>query len=798
MGEWGVSDPALPAVPCAERDEGVPSPPAPSRAARRGWPLAAAAGATLPAFAVLLSERTLAWRDTLALHAPLRPLVVDALRQLRLPLWNPHEALGVPLFAQMLHGVLHPVSLVAALVAPGAGMDAFIVAYVALAAVGAGVLARTLGASPGAAAVAALAYGLSGYVLGMSSVLLYLCAAATAPWTVAALRTAGRGSRWGVVAAGAAVAVQHLAGDPQWTIVAVALGAALAIDAGGARGLGRAAASLAVGTAIAGIQLAPTWAYLGESLRGGGLSEGDRAQWALAPARLVELVAPGFFGGRPGVSLVRPVFLWLGGPTQPGLSIPFVPSVFLGAAVVALAVAGARTSRAARVLAAAAAVLLWMALGVHAGAEQVLHAVPVWGSFRYAEKLVGPLTLAVAALAALGCDRVAGAPGRTRDAAPWLAAGALAAIAAAMLSASPGLEALAPGGAPQAAIRAARVALGAGLPHAAAALAALAALRIAAAHSTAVRRSFAPAAAALVLVQSTAASPYALRAGVPDARAQRPLAELRGVEPVTRIETPVDPDTFVAPAPLDDADREVAVRSRMGAAPYAVPSGVDQVNTYTGVIPRRLRVLGNALGPDSWRSMRRFAVTHVVLYEPGEAPGAEAADAIHGGREVATWPEWRLSAWAVPHRPWAVFAERVAFAATEEEALGAYVAADLAGMPTVILEGTARAAAGPGRVLSAERGDDRVRIEAEGTAGTLVVNDAWWPGWQATIDGRPVAIWRADFLVRAVPWPAGRHVLEMRYEPEEVRAGWIVSACGLAALALAAALTLRRRGATAR
>jgi len=36
----------------------------------------------------------------------MRLLVVEALRDLRLPLWNPHEALGIPLVAQMVHAVL--------------------------------------------------------------------------------------------------------------------------------------------------------------------------------------------------------------------------------------------------------------------------------------------------------------------------------------------------------------------------------------------------------------------------------------------------------------------------------------------------------------------------------------------------------------------------------------------------------------------------------------------------------------------------------------------------------------------
>ncbi|TSK05005.1 MAG: YfhO family protein [Geobacter sp.] len=61
-------------------------------------------------------------------------------------------------------------------------------------------------------------------------------------------------------------------------------------------------------------------------------------------------------------------------------------------------------------------------------------------------------------------------------------------------------------------------------------------------------------------------------------------------------------------------------------------------------------------------------------------------------------------------------------------------------------------------------------------------NDSFCPGWQATLDGREAPLWRADYLVRAVPFPPGRHVLEMRYAPWEVRGGWALTLCGAAAL----------------
>src|SRR5512135_1773181 len=100
------------------------------------WFSVIGAGAILPAAIILASGRTLVWRDTAKLFEPIRLLVVEALGEFHLPLWNPYEALGIPLFAQMMHGVLHPVSVLGAFLFPQAGMDVFILIYILLAALG--------------------------------------------------------------------------------------------------------------------------------------------------------------------------------------------------------------------------------------------------------------------------------------------------------------------------------------------------------------------------------------------------------------------------------------------------------------------------------------------------------------------------------------------------------------------------------------------------------------------------------------------------------------------------------------
>ena len=291
-------------------------------------------------------------------------------------------------------------------------MDVFILIYIMLAAIGSALLARVLGASWGSAAVAGLGYGLSGYVLGMDSIIQYLGAAAIAPWALIGLRMAGEGRRFGIVAAAAAVAALHFAGDPEWTIMAVFLGTALAIEAGGMRGFKNASIGIAIGTALAGIQLIPTMVFFREVSRATGLDSLDRLQWALSPWRIIEFIVPGFFGSA-GAGLEKwPVFMWLGGQIQTGFEMPFVPSVYVGAGVLVLAAAGFSHSRVTRIVGISSLILLWLALGANAGAEQLTHLIPVWGKFRYSEKMVGPLTLCLSVLAAFGSERLSDRPAR--------------------------------------------------------------------------------------------------------------------------------------------------------------------------------------------------------------------------------------------------------------------------------------------------------------------------------------------------------------------------------------------------
>ena len=119
----------------------------------------------------------------------------------------------------------------------------------------------------------------------------------------------------------------------------------------------------------------------------------------------------------------------------------------------------------------------------------------------------------------------------------------------------------------------------------------------------------------------------------------------------------------------------------------------------------------------------------------------------------------------------------------------------------VLLEDELPAADRPSPSPAGPRGEATVRHYRDtfvqlhvrtAAAALLVVSDAYYPGWTATIDGRDVAVRRANFALRAVAVPAGDHVVEFHYRPWSLRAGAAVSAI-TAMLVCAAVLRGPRR-----
>ncbi|MFN0111923.1 MAG: YfhO family protein [Blastocatellia bacterium] len=61
----------------------------------------------------------------------------------------------------------------------------------------------------------------------------------------------------------------------------------------------------------------------------------------------------------------------------------------------------------------------------------------------------------------------------------------------------------------------------------------------------------------------------------------------------------------------------------------------------------------------------------------------------------------------------------------------------------------------------------------------LVTSEINYPGWLATVDGQPAAIYAADYLLRGIVLKAGTHRVEMRYTAPAARNGAVISALSL-------------------
>jgi hypothetical protein len=79
-----------------------------------------------------------------------------------------------------------------------------------------------------------------------------------------------------------------------------------------------------------------------------------------------------------------------------------------------------------------------------------------------------------------------------------------------------------------------------------------------------------------------------------------------------------------------------------------------------------------------------------------------------------------------------------------------------------------------------KRTANSVTVDAElFCRGMLVLADTWYPGWDATVDGRDVSIYQPYGALRGVIVPAGSHHIEFHYRPDTARIGAGCSILGI-------------------
>ncbi|MFM9106265.1 MAG: YfhO family protein [Chloroflexota bacterium] len=192
-----------------------------------------------------------------------------------------------------------------------------------------------------------------------------------------------------------------------------------------------------------------------------------------------------------------------------------------------------------------------------------------------------------------------------------------------------------------------------------------------------------------------------------------------------------------------------------------------------------------------------LGVRFVVIDSAIDPARADVAALRRGRREVFRTP--LVSVWErdpAPGLAWIVHEARIA---SREEALSLLASGRVDGGAVALLETAppplGRPAAGAGESVAITRYEpDRIEIAAVNPApGLLIVSEAWERGWRATVDGQEAPILPVHGWLRAIPLPAGEHTVEMRYDPLSLRLGMAITLAAALLLAGGSAWSLAGR-----
>jgi len=708
--------------------------------------------------------------DLLLYHYPLYDTAYDWLASGVVPLWNPYQLCGIPWLATLQGGFFYPGHALYLWLPTHVALAASSLLHLVLLALSMAAFARRVGLGAAAAILTAPLLVMRGALPQLVLVPNHLEAAAWLPLGAIAVHglVRGEGLR-ATLRLAIATAASWLAGSPQTTLYLLyawgTLLLALLVGARAPVGFWVAAASgavaaVALGTTIAAIQLVPAF----ELTRIGSRAASAQSLASMWPLGEDYRLLPHLLVG-----------------TSASLGV-------VGVSLMAAAIVACR-HRALVIWAAIVGVLaLVFSLGTLTPLFRLYLALPFVTWFRVPSRILFLTDFCYATLAAVGLDAVGHPPaaGRSRRLPAVLATGAAGVLAVTTLSGgaqAPGLLAVA---------------------------CAIALVLVWRGHSQVV-----PVVVALAVLEAFAAPPsrlllpYSAETAMlyrEHESALRALAERAGPD---RVWFHVDRQHTPALAPRlptrygirSIGDYEpLNLRRQADYFRYVVEGrlGPGRARTFYGW----LYGLGSRWGGSAAARRRLLdlaAVRFVVVSRTAAKRPVVAAFLRDAGFVPRPFPDPELVLFENPHvLPRAFTVHRVSPAPPPELLLGLLARADfdpLVESFTEIDPGLERPSSVPPRGAPATIvRDEPHAVEVEATLaapGLVVLADSFYPGWQATVDGRPAAIVPVNHLFRGVAAAAGTHRVRFEYRPASVRYGASISLAGLV-LAACAALAARR------
>lgn len=696
-----------------------------------------------------LGGRVYAYKDLFRLFIPDASFLLQCLRVHELPLWIPYERMGQPFAAKLQGQAFYPLRVLPLLLTGAVRVNTIQqLLHVPLAAAGVFVLARKLGRSRVGSAIAALGFALSPLFTHATWVPPVVNAAAWAGWVgLAAVRLGQRPTarRAGWVAL--ALAMAFLAGSPETVLWEAGLAVALAMSIQPTRTVlrwsllaGGWAFALCAPMAVPGLELAR------ESVR--MLQDTERLAWSLSWPQLAALAMP-------SADLPRTA-VWSGDQW-------YFNQLFLGALVCTLALIGARGRGARKALVVVGAVCLGLALGEHLFLARWIWSLPGLSAFRYPVKVLMGTAFSAAVLSSYGADRIAAWVRRV----PWGAREWIRLL----------LAALVVGG--MIALLLSRLPVRAGLRGGFGWL--LAVVLFTAVCAAFVPRPMRSAGAIRWLLLATASVEVLLFqrlhpiTGVDPQRLERPsvlgAAIPRPYSGRISVQLPYNEIQTVG-----DSEQDYLQKSRDALVPLTfVEERLSAIEGDGAPEPRRAEAFV-ALGGRA--AMDLAGVGYYV--RRGQSPYRDLV-AVRSAFQLPTLYATRV----MPPR---TFIATRAVRASDREVLQRLSMAELPPRDVVYLadgkELPGTDCSGTAKIVG--DGLRTVEVEVDACAESqLVLADAYFPGWHATVDGQEAEIHRADYALRAVEVGPGKHRVVFHYLPASFVWGCIVGAIAWALLAWA-------------
>jgi hypothetical protein len=752
--------------------------------------LATAAGtiATIAVFSrVVFGDLIFFERDMRLVVLPVKRYWAERIAQGQFPDWYPFDGLGQPFAGMMVSGAFHPFNVLYLFLPLGTAGDWNILLCFPLAFLGTFLFARGLTLSAAAAGVAATLYAFNGYSICITHTLPYLMAASTVPWALWAMdRLFSAPSLLRAAVAALLLALVLFAGDPQSFAISSALSVAL-MALRFERGRWLALAALALLTGLFAAPQIVAALHAASQAVSGARTLHEATRLSLHPLQLLDLALGPIFGGSQGLPPSRAIDIGLLGSEE--ATNLWTDSIHLGLPALGLALFGLwtyRRERRAWGLFAAFLVFLLLALGRHGGLYRVMfELLPLWRPFRYPAKLTPYLELSLALGAGFGAQAALRSADASR-AARWTLAGLAlfcAALGALELWWSPARRYVAWALRDSAELGAVSnrlhqtflvACVSTALALAAAALA-VSLLR---------RPNLALSLLGTILFGYLALSNLHLYGAGMRAVVEEKTGFLSAIEADAQGE-PVRVFSLVSryrypSVPGADSAELAAMADAFGLIPD-LPA-LWHVSVFNGYLPAtgaRLMSLHEEVPPLALARLSPiFATRYVVALE------AESKKLEQGGATILRRQRDfdRVLIRVPAYNPRAYLAHPRCVQ-SQAEARRELLARAFDPLQTALVECASPLADAPGPTGTVRLRTDlpeRIELDVESPGpAVLVVNDAFYSGWSARVDGRPAPILAANLLVRGIPVRAGRHSVELVYRTPGLRPALAVSALAM-------------------